>query len=224
MTQQHQDRRPREAGSIELTPEERSQRLYQNLLDADKPIRSFLIRFNRILKAKFGETDICTNSSCSGHVQPNGSSAYFPVTPELFAPGKYPKREMFPHLCLDASCETTSPKRRDEIEAFSSLILRNAVKQTNAALGPRSAKLIVSADPNPQEAYPLSSFVPQEIYVLVYRVSVTPKLAFEVIKLFWMNMEAELQKHDSLPHRTETTIKDFYHSDHPLLPGQIRPT
>ncbi|MCB0328411.1 MAG: hypothetical protein KDD70_02075 [Bdellovibrionales bacterium] len=201
--------------------DEQEQSLWEVLRYADKPIRSSLLRLNRILSEKFAGTGVSTNSSCSGHVQESGKIAFLPVVPELFPDGDFPKRPTDPHLTLSSVGSTTTPEQRADIDEFMISLFQHAINR--ASRDGYSIKLEVVAKPELQDVYGGQSVTPIPTYVFNYRIATEEQHAASALISFWGAFEKALTEQDCLNLTTELELADFLIGPPPFS-EQIRPT
>lgn len=197
------------------SPEEK--RLWEEIELADKPTRNALKRLNRSLRNEFPGTEIETSSSCSGHVQTDGSLAYEPIHPNFI--GKVPPRERNPHLGFFAPADKISFQQRKAMENYLKHIFSNTLTATNEALGKNCISLLYRPEPKPQEVYiddtnskDPDAYLCLDAYLFMYRFPILEEQknkAFDVFSSFWNTLEKKLSEIDSLQFDNHYELKDF---------------
>lgn len=160
------------------TPEEKE--LWKKVERADKPIRTILKRMNRVLKKQFPEIDMQTLDTCSGHVKKDGSIEYYAVSPQF----TYEKSEKTPAVYFRASIDKTTEDKKAEVKKILDDLFDQAILETNKVLGKESiSKAEIKMEPGIDR---------DEKYALIIScefILVEKKMAFEVLKNFWKNVE-----------------------------------
>lgn len=135
-----------------LVPESIKEReLWEKELNgADKPVVNFLKRINRLLGKEFPDSEIQSDSSCSGHAKTDGSMEY-----EIEHP-KFPRKvpiEKVAFVDFLASADKISAQQRKKIDVFLNKVFLNAVQVTNESLKSKSISLDNGSQPKPLDTY-----------------------------------------------------------------------
>lgn len=187
---------------------------------AEKPIRNILARLNLIGKKQFPDANLRSVGSCSGHVDREGHLQRYDIFAELKAElKKYADRkdsnleeirrdledvktEDLPYHEPSVSFVAEGYKKEiEEIKNFFDSLFNLAVKSTNDRVG--------------QEAIEYERFserLDRKINSISFYFPVNEKdKAFEVLKVFWEEIETEMAKIDGITKNSEFKPEDFIH-------------
>ena len=178
-------------GTIELNESELGRRPFNMLEEADKAILNLLVRLNRVLESRFPNTGAMTKSSCSGHTGGN---------PELHSES--------PYIRIDSDATKTTPEQRQEIETLIKVLFQSAASSFNTS-GSNKVNLRFDMSPDPISWPWAKESEPSLFYSFIVGAKFSEGQTWQVLALFWQNVEAELGKLEQVCFITNFSEEDF---------------